>query len=78
SEPDAIIQHLRDILDKEQGLESLLERSLLKARKWAEEELNPELLAALEWPTDIGQYEDYLKRYLRWVPHESNRDAWKN
>lgn len=78
SEPDAIIQKLRDILDKEQGLESLLERSLVKARNWAEEELNPRLFAALEWPTDIGEYEDYLKRYLRWVPHESNGDAWKN
>ncbi|VBA37509.1 Phosphatidylserine decarboxylase proenzyme [Mycobacterium innocens] len=53
SEPDAIIQKLRDILDKEQGLESLLERSLVNACKWAEEELNPELFAALEWPNQF-------------------------
>ncbi|BBY04932.1 phosphatidylserine decarboxylase [Mycobacterium noviomagense] len=78
SEPDAIVQQLRRTLDKEQGLADLLERSLVKAREWADADLKPELFAALEWPTDIAEYEAYLKRFIRWVPHESNADAWKN
>jgi phosphatidylserine decarboxylase len=77
SEPEVIIEKLRGALDKEQGLTDLLERSLAKAREWAKAELNHDLFAALEWPTDIGQYEAYLKRFIRWVPHESNADAWK-
>ncbi|HZU46423.1 MAG TPA: phosphatidylserine decarboxylase [Mycobacterium sp.] len=78
SDPEAIVQQLRHTLDKEHGLADLLERSLVKAREQAEAELKPELFAALEWPTDIGEYEGYLKRFIRWVPHESNADAWKN
>lgn len=78
SEPTAIIQKLRDTLDKEQGLSNQLERSLTKAREWAEAELNPDLFAALEWPRSIEEYEGYLKRFIRWVPHESKADAWKN
>ncbi|BCI89696.1 hypothetical protein NIIDMKKI_49020 [Mycobacterium kansasii] len=78
SEPEPIIKKLRDILDTERDLAGLLEQSLVKARKWAAAELNPQLFAALDWPTDIGEYQDYLKRYLRWVPQQSDADAWKN
>ncbi|OBI42238.1 phosphatidylserine decarboxylase [Mycobacterium kyorinense] len=77
SEPDAIIRKLHDALDKEEGLAARLEQSLVAARQWAEADLSPELFEALEWPTDIGQYEDYLKRFVRWVPHESDGEAWK-
>ncbi len=78
SKPEAIIEKLRDTLEKEEGLGDLLERSLAKAREQAEAELEPDLFEALEWPRNIGEYEDYLKRFVRWVPHESNADAWKN
>lgn len=78
SEPDSVIHNLRDTLDSEPGLADRLERSLQQARRRAESELNPELYEALEWPRDIGEYEAYLKRFLRWVPHESDADAWKN
>ena len=47
-------------------------------RQLAEAELNPELFQALEWPCDIREYEDYLKRFVRWAPHESDAGAWKN
>ncbi|MCV7379573.1 phosphatidylserine decarboxylase [Mycobacterium alsense] len=77
SEPEAITKKLREVLDKEQGLADRLERSLVKAREWAEAELKPDLYAALEWPRDIGEYEAYLKRFVRWVPHESDADAWQ-
>lgn len=78
SEPEPVIQELRGVLDKEQGLADRLERSLDEARQRAEAELNPDLYAALEWPRNIGEYEAYLKRFIRWVPHESDADAWKN
>ncbi len=78
SEPDVIIHKLRKALDDEHGLGGSLEQSLVKARELAKAELNSDLFAALMWPTDIGQYEDYLKRFLTWVPHESDSAAWKN
>jgi phosphatidylserine decarboxylase len=78
SEPEPVIQELRGVLDKEQGLADRLERSLEEARQRAGAELNPDLYAALEWPGNIGDYEAYLNRFIRWVPHESDADAWKN
>lgn len=78
SGPGTVIEKLRDVLDKEQGLVDRLERSLLEARRRAGAELNQSLYAALQWPRDLGEYEDYLKRFVRWVPHESDADAWKN
>jgi phosphatidylserine decarboxylase precursor len=77
SKPEATIHKLRNVLDKEQGLGDLLERSLLKARELAVAELNTNLFAALEWPENIGQYEAYLKRFIRWIPQQSGADAWK-
>ncbi len=78
SQPDVIIHKLRKALDDEHELVGSLERSLVKARELAEAELGSDLFAALMWPTDIGQYEDYLRRFIRWAPHESNSTAWKN
>lgn len=78
SEPDTIVEKLREVLDKDPRLADLLERSLVKAREWAERDLHPALFEALEWPTNIGQYEQYLKSFVRWVPHESSGKAWQN
>lgn len=78
NESDTIVRELRSALAHEPGLENRLEQSLVRARQLAEAELNPELFQALEWPRDIGEYEDYLKRFVRWVPHESDAEAWKN
>jgi phosphatidylserine decarboxylase len=76
-QPDAIIQDLRDLLDKEEGLADQLERSLVEARRWAEAELNADLFRALVWPENIGQYEDYLSDFIRWLPRQSNAKAWQ-
>lgn len=76
-EQDGIIAQLHNALDEEQGLAGLLERSLIKARQSADGALKADLFAALEWPTGIDQYEDYLKRFIRWVPQESNASAWQ-
>lgn len=77
SDVDEIIHKLRKTLDEETSLKGQLTQSLLKARELAEAELNPLLFEALEWPCTIDEYEDYLKRFIRWVPHESDADAWK-
>ncbi|WP_461479833.1 hypothetical protein [Mycobacterium sp. HUMS_1102779] len=76
SQQDAIITGLRDVLGKEEGLAELLEQSLVNARKSAEAELNADLFEALDWPEDIGQYEEYLKGFLRWLPRQSDAKAW--
>lgn len=72
-----MIRKLRDVVEREHGLADLLERSLKQARQSAEAELRPELFEALEWPTDLGEYEDYLKRFVRWVPRQSDAKAWQ-
>lgn len=74
---DGIVERLRDILDGSDGLAGLLERSLVQARATAETHLRPDLFAALEWPTNTAEYEDYLKRFIRWVPKQSNAEAWQ-
>lgn len=75
---DSVIEGLHDALGREAGLADVLEQSLTEAHRRAEADLDPELFEALDWPTDIGQYQDYIKRFLRWVPHQSFSDAWKN
>lgn len=77
SDPGEIIQDLRDCLDKEDGLADALRRSLAKARRRAEADLNPDLYRALDWPESIGQYEEYLKGFIRWVPRQSGAKAWQ-
>lgn len=71
SEPDTIIRRLREILDKDPTLADQLEASLRKARAVADGKLNPELFRALQWPTNIDQYEAYLHEFIRWIPQES-------
>lgn len=77
SDPDEIIERLRDILDGSDGVADLLEQSLAQARATAETQLRPDLFAALEWPTNTGEYEDYLKHFIRWVPKQTNAKAWQ-
>ncbi|BBZ71159.1 hypothetical protein MPRS_22520 [Mycobacterium paraseoulense] len=77
SDPDAIVRKLCDVVEKEQGLAELLERSLKQARQSAEAELRPELFDALEWPGDIDEYQGYLKRFIRWIPRQSDAKAWR-
>lgn len=74
---DAIVRALRELLDNERGLANLLERSLVDARDRAGAELRPELFAELEWPQDTADYESYLSRLIRWVPHQSDAKAWQ-
>ncbi len=78
SEPDDIIHDLRRILrDEDHDLAGLLERSLRQARARAHEELNPDLLDALEWPRDLPEYYDYLHGFIRWIPQQTDAPAWK-
>lgn len=76
SEPDAITDKLQEALGRQQGLAELVEQSLRKARQRAQADLRPALFEALEWPCDIGEYQDYLRRFVRWVPQESPAKAW--
>lgn len=72
SETDTITRRLMHTLDGDRTLASRLEQSLVKACELAEANLDPRQFAALEWPTDRGQYEAYLQRFIRWVPQESD------
>ena len=78
-DPDQIIRELQDLLDGREGgaLGGLLERSLVQARERAHSDLDPELRDALEWPGDLPEYYDYLRRFIRWVPQQTDAPAWK-
>ncbi len=77
-DPDQIVHELQDLLRRDGGdLADLLERSLAQARDRAHSELDPDLLDALEWPRDLPEYYDYLRRFIRWVPQQTDAPAWK-
>lgn len=78
SDPDSIVDRLRDILARDEELASLLERSLVQAQTLAKDELDPDLFAELPWPVTLDEYDDYLRRFVRWVPRESGAKPWKD
>jgi len=49
SEPDAIIERLKDTFDKDKTLVARLERSIVQARDLAEANLDSKVFSALEW-----------------------------
>ena len=76
-QPDKIVRALHTMLDQEQGLAELLEKSLQQAAKRAEEALNPELYRALDWPQTLPEYDEYLTGFIRWIPRQTDAPAWK-
>ena len=77
NDPDQIVRDLHDLLAQEKDLEKLLERSLVQARQRAEQDLDRELFEALDWPTDLDGYDAYLRRFVRWIPKQSDNPAWR-
>lgn len=71
SEADTIVRRLTDILDNDRALAGRLEASLVKAWKVAEGQLDREVFETLQWPTNRSEYEAYLRRFIRWIPQES-------
>jgi len=61
----------------DKGFNDLLLASLLKAKATAELKLNPNIFKALEWPLDLKGYKEYLLKFSKWIPQQSNDDAWK-
>jgi phosphatidylserine decarboxylase precursor len=79
NKPHQTVRDLQDLLQKEgSDLEMLLEKSLRTARERAEADLDPDLLAALDWPEDLPGYYSYLEQFIRWVPRQSDAPAWKD
>ncbi|HEY6932124.1 MAG TPA: phosphatidylserine decarboxylase [Marmoricola sp.] len=78
TDPDEIVHELSALLKREPRLEQLLGQSLVQARQRAEKDLDHELYDALEWPTDLAGYSDYLKAFIRWIPREGASQAWQS
>jgi phosphatidylserine decarboxylase precursor len=74
---DQIIQDLHDVLEDDDGLADRVEQSLRQARERAAGDLDPVLFEALEWPGDLAEYDDYLRRFIRWIPRQTDAPAWK-
>ncbi|MES1956103.1 phosphatidylserine decarboxylase [Salinisphaera hydrothermalis] len=76
---DRVIRHLHDHIERdEQNFVALLEQSLKEARERAAEELREPLFEALTWPTDFNGYTAYVADFLRWIPYQSDHEAWQN
>jgi phosphatidylserine decarboxylase precursor len=78
TDPDQIIRDLRALLEREPELEKLLEQSLVQAGQRAEKDLNRDLYEALDWPSDLDGYSDYLRGFVRWIPREGDSSAWQS
>lgn len=77
TDPDHVIDDLHALLQQEPEIGELLEKSLVQARKRAEEDLDRELFEVLEWPTDLAGYDAYLQDFIRWIPQQSDHPAWR-
>ena len=77
-DPAEIVQDLDKVIaNEDRDIAALLERSLRTAQERAEAGLNRELYDALEWPLDLHAYGDYLRRFIRWIPQQTDAAAWR-
>jgi len=71
---NALIKNTKQDTDFSERLVS----SLHSAKFIAQNQLNPDLFAALQWPLDIEAYKNYLIEYAQWIPQQSKNKAWTN
>lgn len=72
------ITELKQKLNSDPDCAGLIQQSLMQAKLLGGDQLCSELFNALEWPTTIEQYLEYLGRFSRWIPHQSTDPAWVN
>jgi phosphatidylserine decarboxylase precursor len=77
-EPDQIVRDLQQLIEKDPDVGDLLEKSLRQAHRRAERDLNRDLFAALDWPQSLEGYYSYLQGFIRWIPKQSNAEAWRS
>lgn len=70
------IKTLKEKASEDTEFIKLLETSLNKANVLAHTELSTDLYSALEWPTNIEEYQSYLIWFSKWIPKQSNDPAW--
>ncbi|KDE98131.1 phosphatidylserine decarboxylase [Mycolicibacterium aromaticivorans JS19b1 = JCM 16368] len=76
-QPDEIVRSLQTLLDDDPSLADVLEKSLRSAAERAAKELDADVYDVLDWPRDLPQYYDYLSRFVRWIPQQTDAPAWK-
>lgn len=76
-QPDAVLDELRSMLSQDAALADRLQRTLAAAAERARADLDPSLYEALAWPEDLDSYQDYLRRFLRWIPQQTDAVAWR-
>ncbi|WP_343563220.1 phosphatidylserine decarboxylase [Kiloniella sp. b19] len=57
---------------------TLFEATLLSAKRIAQDKLDRALFEALDWPERWGDYQDYLRAFVRWAPDQTDNPAWKD
>lgn len=72
----AVVDELRTVL-AEHDLGDALVSSLRQAGSLAGTHLDAALHDVLEWPEDVDAYCDYLARFARWIPQQSDDPAWQ-
>ncbi len=78
TDPAKIVEDLHKVIaNEDRDIAELLERSLRIAHERAEADLDRQLYDALEWPQDLDAYDDFLRRFVRWIPQQSDHPAWR-
>jgi phosphatidylserine decarboxylase len=74
---DQVVTDLRSMLDEQPDLAEQLRTTLAAAGDRARSELNRTLYEALEWPREVEEYCRYLRGFIRWIPQQTDAEAWK-
>ena len=61
-----------------QTFSRILVKSLETAKVIGHMQLNSFLYNALEWPSTSAEYVDFLSRYAKWTPQQSDDPAWRH
>ena len=62
----------------EEDFFELLISSLNEAKAAANGNLDTTLFNALDWPTDLNGYLNFLQNFAKWIPQQSSNPAWQD
>ncbi len=74
---EVVINKLIEKTKVDEKFKGYLITSLYKAKILGEQKLAPDLFKALQWPINIPEYAQYLLKFSKWIPKQSDGNACK-
>ncbi len=72
------IGYIEKWLKSNPTLSELLVASINKAESYANSKLDKPLYDVLDWPTTVDEWISYLRKFSRWIPHQSGNKGWQD